>query len=134
MNTSELIAKVLAEAELIWEQFSFTYNCGPIPEIEFTTRKSNYAGKAYLFSQKVEFNLRYAEEPSFMDTVAHELAHIIQFRLFPRAKQAHGPEFRAILDSIGSDSSTYHRYNVTTAKSKKLDKIAAYDLISPDEM
>ena len=38
----------------------------------------------------------------------HECAHIIQVCIAPEAKQAHGPEWRAIVRRLGSEPTTYH--------------------------
>lgn len=134
MNNAQLINDIKNTAQEYWLLFSKTYNCGLIPTIEYTNNKTAIAGKAYLRSGRVSFNLRFALEKDFHQTIAHELAHIIQARLYPNASQAHGPEFRAILSTVSNRTSTYHRYSVAAAKALKVNKIMPYDLISADEM
>lgn len=43
-------------------------------------------------------------------TIPHEISHIIQWVVYPRAKQAHGPEWRKIMRYVFGidDAKTYH--------------------------
>lgn len=136
IDNGKLIEFIARTAEEYWYEYSLVYNCGELPPIEYTNNKTRIAGKAYRINgkDKVSFNLRFAEEKEYYNTIAHELAHIIQFRLFPNALQAHGAEFRSIMASIGANPNTYHYYSVAAAKSKRVQKIMAYDLVSADEM
>lgn len=137
MSKEEAIAFIKAEAEIAWKQFSTIFNCGNIPDIEIVSKNNRIAGTAFRHGKKVTFNIAYCmvEGRVFIRTIRHELAHIIQFRLFPSAAQAHGPEFRHILESLGFASSTYHTYNVLAAKSvAKKTKVLLIDSISADEM
>lgn len=124
MKLSSLQATLYIQktAKAAWFEFQQIYNCGLLPEIVIQSHKTGTAGTAFRNGKKVTFNLRYAmsEGSAFDRTIYHELAHIIQFRLFPNASQAHGPEFRAIMESVGKDGSTYHSYSVRAAKSVSL--------------
>ena len=133
-TNSELIQDITSTCNLFWEELSKFYEIGNIPIIHFNSNKSPIAGYAYRQEKIVEFNLRFAEELDFETTIMHELAHIVQYIIYPFAKQAHGPEFRSIMQTMGFSSRTYHSYNVKTAKSKKLDKLLLIDNISADEM
>ena len=133
-SNQELIKDVTATCNLFWEELSKVYNIGNIPAIHFNNNKSPIAGYAYMREKKVEFNLRFAEEQDFETTIMHELAHIVQYLVYPFAKQAHGPEFKSIMRTMGFSDRTYHSYNVKAAKSKKLDKLLLIDNISADEM
>lgn len=47
------------------------------------------------------------------NTIPHELAHIVQKVLYPRAKQAHGPEWKRIMRHVFNvEPSTYHSMDV----------------------
>ena len=133
-TNQELIQEITATTNLFWEELSKVYKIGNIPAIHFNTNKSPVAGYAYRWEKKVEFNLRFAEELDFETTIMHELAHIVQYIVYPFAKQAHGPEFRSIMQTMGFSPRTYHSYNVKAAKSKKLEKLLLIDNISADEM
>ena len=132
-TNSELIQEITATANYYWDEFRRIYKIGNIAPISFVNNKSRIAGKAFR-SKKIEYNLRFAEEADFETTIVHELAHIIQFIVYPYAKQAHGSEFRSIMQVMGFDGRTYHSYNVNAAKSKKVDKLLLIDQISVDEM
>lgn len=51
------------------------------------------------------------------DTIPHELSHIVCHWLFPRAKQAHGPEWKRIMRSIfNTEPSRCHNYDIADLK------------------
>lgn len=41
-------------------------------------------------------------------TVPHEVVHVYVRKYFPRARQAHGPEFRRLMNILGLEGKTYH--------------------------
>jgi predicted SprT family Zn-dependent metalloprotease len=89
------------------------------PEVTFFNSHSGVAGLAYRTGLEISFNASFLltmpiEE--FKETILHELCHIIQFRCFPHAKQAHGTEFRMIMNCLGYSGSTYHRYDMVKQK------------------
>jgi len=58
---------------------------------------------------KVELNqamVTEANEKTFIDEIIpHEIAHILTNFLYPRVKQAHGPEWKAVCRALGGNSS-----------------------------
>lgn len=137
LNKQEAVSFILEEANIAWEQFSTIFNCGKIPEVEIISKPTRYAGIAYRSGKKVSFNIPFCmiEGSNFIRTIRHELAHVIQCRLFPNAAQAHGKEFRYILESLGFESKTYHTYDTRVAKSlAKKTKVLLIDSISAEEM
>lgn len=139
MNKEEAIQFILAETHEAWENYSKTFNLSKIkmPEIRIINKPKNVSGTAYRYSNRVEFNLPYCilAKEAYKETIYHELAHMIQFALFPAAKQAHGPEFRYILQSQGFAGKTYHYYSVKEAKSisKKTD-LLLLDTLTEEEL
>lgn len=118
----------------IWREYQAVYKCGNQPPIEYEIKAKGGAGFAY-YSGKVKYNLAYfctvEDRAELEQIVAHELAHIVQYRCFPRAAQAHGTEFRMILSLAGYKTDTYHRLDVRAAKAatKALkDQIILFDL------
>lgn len=110
-----------AEVSTVWAKLQAIYSCGDKPKITFETKKSKVAGFAYYDTSKgVKFNLAYfcshESKKDLAETIAHELCHIVQFRVFPSEKQAHGPAFKFIMNSIGYSGNTYHYMNVKAAK------------------
>jgi SprT protein len=76
-------------------------------------------GRAYFAQNVVELNIHFlqtAEKEMIEQTLPHELAHLATFDLFPRSKQAHGPEFRHVLGAISHNTDTYHKMNVEDIK------------------
>lgn len=50
-------------------------------------------------------------------TIIHEVAHIVTFKVFPNAKQNHGPEFKRVMRMLGADNPTRcHSYDVSGLK------------------
>lgn len=140
MKTKEqAIDLIKTESVLAWQNFAGTFNLSKIkmPEIIIINTPKTVAGTAYFKTNKIEFNLPFAmnEGEKFIETIYHELAHIIQHALFPYAKQAHGPEFRHIMNSQGYKGNTYHSFAVAKAKTTaKETQYMLIDSISADEM
>ena len=101
-----------------------------IPEIRFH-RKGRWNGLAACNGSYVSFNLTVAENfpDPFINTIIHEVAHLATFKLRPYAKQAHGPEFRAICTALGGSGTTKAEYGVSKIVGAKVetreDKIAS---------
>ena len=92
-----------------------------VPEIGFFS-KSGIAGKAWYTEHRVEFNeiLALENKETFITTIAHELAHLITFQIYPNAKQAHGPEFKSVMEALGYDPRTYHTYDVSSVSARRV--------------
>lgn len=84
-----------------------------IPPIKFFT-DGRKAGTAARKTHTCSFNTVIAEHvgEDFRSTIIHEIAHIVQFREYPRAKQAHGPEFKAIDKFLGGRGKRCYDYDV----------------------
>ena len=75
------------------------------------TRSKRLAGVAYCRNKKIGINPHYYVDQGFevmKEVLIHELAHVIQFVLYPKAKQAHGPEWKGIMRTLGVEPNTYH--------------------------
>jgi SprT protein len=92
-----------------------------LPKIEFATPsvhfdcKGRTSGNATYATHTVGFNTVLAEEnrEAFDNTVIHELAHLVTHKLFPYAKQSHGPEFKRVFRFLGGNGKRGHNYDVT---------------------
>ena len=137
LSEKEAIQFINIETDTVWKELSKIYNLSDLkkPEIIIELKYSRTAGSAYYTMKKVSFNLRLCmiEGKGFYRTICHELAHIVQFYIYPHAKQGHGPEFRNIMFCLDQDGATYHSYNVKAAKSLSI-KSLLIDTISIDEM
>lgn len=138
MNKEEAIKFISYSYQEAWIEYSKVFNLpAKAPELIIKDLGKRIAGCSYRQSYKVELNPYFCmvEGTAFLRTIYHELAHIIQYRIFPYAKQAHGPEFRHIMQAIGEDYSTYHNYDVRKVKDlRKTEKVLIVDSISADEM
>lgn len=134
-NAEDAEIYVRSKVAVFWAQFRTVFRELPIepPRVTTVIKDTRVAGYAfYNLDKGVEYNLAYCmshkDMCSFDRTIAHELAHVIQFRLYPNAKQAHGTEFRMILDIMGFDSSTCNRY------SRKAASVAVREHNSDDNL
>lgn len=85
------------------------------------------AGKAYWMQNKVEFNAVLAKENDgkFFNTVIHEVAHLVQFKLHPYSKQ-HGPEFKRIFVSLGGNGECCHNYDTSSVSTGAHARVFEY--------
>lgn len=123
MNIIEAELHILARVRYYWQEYKQNYPALPPehPKVTCYSKAVRIAGFAYYNLNKgVEFNLAFFcsldNKADFDEVIAHELAHIIQYRIYPKAKQAHGPEFRTIMQLIGFSGKTYHNFSVAKAK------------------
>ena len=75
-----------------------------LPKLSFDLSSSKIAGQAFLHDWKIKINPRFLQSNSeevINVTVPHEVAHLVCFVLHPRAKQAHGPEWKGIMQDFG---------------------------------
>ena len=94
------------------------------PSLDCHYTKTQYLGRFHAREWKVEINLAYyvvmQDKEQLDDTIAHELAHSLQWKLCPQFKDWHGKEFRQIMAAIGYKG----RATVSTPYRTK-DKVAA---------
>lgn len=73
----------------------------------------------------LEFNRQIIEREGieeFENTITHEIAHAIQKIIYPRAKQAHGPEFKKIHIVLGGNGKTHHSYDVKGLRKRAIQR------------
>lgn len=117
--TSEIKNKILARIKWVLDSVELSEHIRQeilsLLQIEYVetvyinSKKSAAIAAIHMKSCNLQISKKYLEK--YLDqiiekTIPHEIAHVIQYRLYPGAKQAHGPEFRNILKSIGCDPST----------------------------
>lgn len=139
MTKEEAIDFIRTEHFMEWEEYSKTYNLSKLkmPACEIINKARGIAGSAYYLLNKIEYNLPYIMQQgtAYKEVISHELAHIICNHLYPHAKQAHGPEFRMILQSAGYKGNTYHNFNVKEAKNlAKATKLSVIDTLTDEEL
>ena len=122
MISSEMIAKIQDKIHsTMKEMLGSEYNNDT--KVSFCKDMKSVAGYAYQYQNRIELNEQLFEsnqETFFSRTIPHECAHLIQKRLYPQAKQAHGPEFRNIMRSLGAETSRCHSMDVSVAYEKPM--------------
>jgi len=120
---AECVAYIDVKVTRYWADFSEVIGLQympPMPAIDYICKPVNYAARAWYHQHRIEYNLAYVmtlkDISCYDETIAHELAHIIVHKVYPRYKQAHGVEFRGIMQAIGFTGRTYHSYSVSAAK------------------
>lgn len=98
----------------------FTKILGYVPEhrVVYESIGRGTAGTFRFSTKTFTFDPWFAErytEDYIARTVPHEVAHMIQRIVYPKAKQSHGPEFRKIMSALGAPTATYHNYDVKDA-------------------
>ena len=101
-----IVNETLAKAKTLWP--SHAHLILPL-SVDWDVGGVRTAGLARIGRNRVSFNYHYINEADFWNTtVPHEVAHHIQKWLYPRARQAHGPEFRSIMARLGCSTRTRH--------------------------
>lgn len=85
-------------------------------EVKFTDRASGYAGYFVYQGRKMwlEFNTRYFDQPENHETIAHEVAHYVDYvragykdRFLPSGRRdMHGKYFKEIMREFGYENAT----------------------------
>jgi predicted SprT family Zn-dependent metalloprotease len=106
------VVEIVEKANRIYPNLRLT-----VPTVGFYS-KGGHAGLAYCQKNRLEFNEVLAKEnaSSFVDTIIHEVAHLVTHKVRPYAKQAHGPEFKAVDKSLGGRGTRCHSYDVSSVK------------------
>lgn len=86
------------------------------PKLAITVRidqvkSARVAGYARVYYNEVVLNETYLRDhfdEMLTQVLGHEICHIYQHHYMPRAKQAHGPEWKYLMRLIGLAPNTYH--------------------------
>lgn len=97
------VRRVINKANKMW-RLDVSY-----PKVTFYTR-GNVAGWADCFGHHLAFNERIADlnKIDFNDIVIHEVAHLVTYKLFPKAKRHHGKEFMVVDLALGGGGFAHH--------------------------
>lgn len=117
----ELVNHYVAKAN---KKFSINLDS---PKVEFYNM-SKVAGRAWCRENRVSFNLTLAAEnpETFHETVCHEVAHLVTRKVFPNARQSHGPEFKHVDIELGGRGTRCHSYDTTSVKREVVRKYVTY--------
>lgn len=102
----EIVNNTLEKAKKIWPSRAYLIST---LLVDWEVKSAGIAGLAYRGRNRVSFNIDYIGQDGFWtNTIVHEVAHHIQWWIYPQAKQAHGPEFRRIMSLMGCSTHTRH--------------------------
>lgn len=85
----------------------------PMPTIEFSSKLTRTAGKAYLTQNRIKLSLPLLElngERFVQDTPAHEMAHLIAWAVYRDC--GHGPKWRSVMRAINKKPTRCHSFDV----------------------
>ena len=97
----------------------------PVPPIRFDLRGKS-AGQLRIDHRggcTIRYNLALLDrhgEAFLRDTVPHETAHYVAYRLHGRGIRPHGPEWQQIMQLFGADPSRCHDYDVSGLSTRRL--------------
>jgi SprT protein len=89
--------------------------------VEFKNKLGTVAGLAYRAEQRIVLNealFRNNKEHFFSDIIPHEVAHILQYALYPDERLHHGKKWRLIMQQLGLQPNVYHDLDVSKVDSK----------------
>ena len=121
MTENEIILAVAKISSQVAKTFNIHFK---EPKVEFFEHRA-IAGMASYQDYSVSFNRKLMVQEGFMNTVIHEIAHLVTDKVAPLAKQAHGPEFKSIMRALGGIPSTYHSYDVEPTKRRTVTRHVA---------
>jgi len=101
MNLTEMILVEIEKTQAKLARFGLPTFCVPFTVTKMKNSKCIAFAK---YSGELEFNEEYFAHPGdlpFAEIVAHEVAHLYQYKYFPNAKQGHGVEFRSLMRKLG---------------------------------
>lgn len=80
------------------------------------------AGMAYYNSNKIRLNhalLLKNESGFFSETIPHEIAHLVSFRVFGKNGMGHGPEWKFVMRVFGLEAKRLHNFDVSGLKKQR---------------
>lgn len=111
MNRVTLLDVCEIEASLCWNRLAKIYgNIGDKPVIILNNRLRTTAARAWLEEGKVDLCtrlLRRYPDEFFTQTLPHELAHIVAYRVFGYTG-AHGVPWKKVMRALGLEPRIYH--------------------------
>ena len=98
-----------------------------MPTLAFYRRRTD-AGRAVLQAQRIEVNedlLERHPEPMLEETIAHELAHLLVYRLFGRRARSHGAEWQTLMrDWFGVAPQRTHDFDLRGLRVRRQQRYA----------
>ena len=94
---------LIERVEACYQKAEHYFNCSfKRPDISFKLRGQK-AGVAHICENRLRFNpVLYKEnrEHFLLHTVAHEVAHLISYKVYGKNIRAHGPQWQAVMQDV----------------------------------
>jgi len=116
MTPNDIIAEVEKTVKLANDLYGINM---PSPKVEFINRGTK-GGSAHYHKHLVMFNEILARENSdtFENTVKHEVAHLVAFKVYGEIGKGHGRHFKSVFIRLGGNGKRTHSYDVSSVKQK----------------
>lgn len=113
-----------AKASLAWFYERAVNLYGPVikPPILSYNLRGTCAGLAVYLSNEVRLNpVLFRENPEFFlsETIPHELAHLLAFKVYGHKIKPHGAEWKSIMRSLGVAPKTTHSLDLSSVQRKR---------------
>ena len=116
MTPTDIIAEVEKTVEYAHRIFPIIM---PMPKIGFFSR-GRKGGTAHYEKHMAEFNEILAKENpnEFHNTIKHEIAHLVSFRMYGERGKGHGKLFKSVFVQLGGNGKRTHSYKTSHLKQK----------------
>jgi len=88
----------------------------PSPKLD-TTLRGKCSGQAYCGANLIRINLTSRSEEDMINTLKHEIAHLMQYMFFQR--RGHGPHWKRIMEQIGGRPVRCHNMPLPSARNMR---------------
>lgn len=109
-SNSQLLELANAEAHQAWARLNSVFvPIGDCPIIVLNNRLTKTAGRAWLDNSKIDLStklFRFNVEEFLAQTIPHELAHFVAWRVFGHAN--HGTPWKHVMKTYGIEPHIYH--------------------------
>lgn len=120
---NERVDFYVERVRMIWPNINYQR-----PTVRYDLRGTT-AGYAYYATNIVKFNpiLLHENTDDFKtDTIPHEIAHVVSFKLYGLAGKGHGPNWKHVMRRLGVTPTRCHSLDVTNSKVRHVSKTAIY--------
>lgn len=116
MTPNDIISEVKKTVDYAHQIFPIIM---PMPAIELINRGTK-GGSAHYHKHVVKFHEILAKENpnEFHNTIKHEIAHLIAFRMYGEKGKGHGKLFKSVFIKLGGNGKRTHSYKTSHLKQK----------------
>ena len=120
LDVTEMKERATRKVWMVLEELNEEYNAEfDFPRIEWVICGST-AGRAWLGQWRIQLNEQLCKEnmEDFMnDTIPHEVAHLIAYKVF--GDDGHGDGWKSVMRALGLNPSRCHNYDTSKVDGKR---------------